>query len=53
MQDIAKRFLKADYKFITVGVIGAAQTDVTQLVENVDFRQKTPRVKELLKDIGN
>ena len=52
VQQIAKEYLKSDYQFITVGVVGAAQTDVTQIVENVDFRSKTPRVKELLNEIG-
>lgn len=53
VQEVAKTYLKPDYQFITVGVIGAAQTDVTQKIEQVDFKQKTTRVKELLQELGS
>lgn len=52
VQRVAKQFLKTEYMFLAVGVVGAAQTDVTQVVEEVPYRSKTDRVKEILQQNG-
>ena len=52
VQRVAKQFLKNEYMFVAVGVVGAAQTDVTQIVEEVPYRSKTDRVKEILQSNG-
>lgn len=52
VQTVAKQFLKTDYLFVRVGTVGAAQTDVTQLVEEVEYPQKTNRLKDLLREIS-
>jgi len=52
VQQIAKMFLKQDYQFLTVGIVGSAQSDVTQQVLEVEGRGKTSKVKEVLNQIG-
>ncbi|KAL5250096.1 hypothetical protein ACHWQZ_G015981 [Mnemiopsis leidyi] len=51
VQQIAKTFLKDNYQFLTVGIVGSAQTDVSQQVLEVDGRSKTSKVKEVLDGI--
>ena len=52
VQQIAKTFLKDNYQFLTVGIVGSAQTDVSQQVLEVDGRSKTSKVKEVLDGIS-
>jgi len=51
VQKIAKEFLRADYQFLTVGIIGSAQTDVTQQVLEVEQREKMTNIKSVLRDM--
>ena len=41
------------YQFLTVGIVGSAQTDVTQQVLEVEGREKTNTVKGVLNQIGH
>ena len=45
-------FLRDNYQFLTVGIVGSAQTDVSQQVLEVDGRSKTSKVKEVLNEIS-
>ena len=42
-----------DYIFLTVGLLGGANTDVTQTVYKVSRMEKRDRLVEILNDIGN
>ena len=48
IQKLAQRFLKPNYAFITVGIIGGANTDVEQNFYEVSRRQKKPKLMEIL-----
>ena len=52
VQQVAKMFLRDNYQFLTVGIVGSAQTDVSQQVLEVDGRSKTSKVKEVLNEIS-
>ena len=48
VQRLAMRFLREDYVFLTVGTIGGANEDITQLIEEVSSTRKKDRLFELL-----
>ena len=48
IQKLAGRFLKPDYAFITVGIIGGASEDVEQNFYQVPHRQKKGKLIEIL-----
>lgn len=51
VQRLAQEFLKPDYIFLSVGILGAANSDVKQEIRKVEFKQKKGELIELLKDI--
>lgn len=52
IQEMAKDFLD-NYLFLTVGMIGAANTDVSQTFFNVGQYNKRDKLLEILKESGN
>ena len=52
IQLLAQDFLN-DYLFLTVGVVGSANTDVEQIVHNVSKHKKRDKLLEIINDIGN
>ncbi|XP_051160373.1 ATP-dependent RNA helicase vasa isoform X2 [Leptopilina boulardi] len=48
IQKLAGRFLKENYGFIAVGIIGGANTDVEQNFYEVDSKNKKPKLFEIL-----
>lgn len=48
IQKLSGRFLKPDYGFITVGIVGGANEDVEQNFHEVNRKQKKPRLVEIL-----
>jgi probable ATP-dependent RNA helicase DDX4 len=52
VQLLAQDFLN-DYLFLTVGVVGGANTDVSQIIYQVDKFGKRDKIIEILNDIGN
>lgn len=53
IQEMAKDFLDNNYLFLTVGMIGAANTDVEQTFFNVGQFDKRQKLLEILKESGN
>lgn len=51
IQEMAKEFLD-NYLFLTVGMIGAANTDVTQTFFNVGQFDKRDKLLEILREVG-
>lgn len=49
---LAGEFLKTDYLFLTVGVVGGACTDVEQTFIKVDKFSKTQQLLDFLKTVG-
>lgn len=49
---LAAEFLKVDYLFLAVGVVGGACSDVEQTVIQVDQFSKREQLLELLKTTG-
>ena len=52
VQRMARDFLKPDYLFITVGVIGAANSDVEQKFLQVQGKEKRSKLMEILSEDG-
>lgn len=50
VQELARKLLKPDYLFLTVGSIGAANTDVEQVILQVPKLKKLDTVKSLISD---
>lgn len=50
-QNIAREFMKPDYAFITVGMVGAANEDVKQEFIKVDRAEKKRELKRILSDL--
>ena len=48
VQQIAKEFMKSRYLFVAVGIVGAAEANVKQIIEEVQGSGKMTRIKELL-----
>lgn len=54
IQQLAHEFLRPDFAFIAVGIVGGANSDITQNFEQVDSYGKRTRLVDLLKeDIEN
>jgi len=51
IQQLAQDFLN-DYLFLTVGILGGANTDVQQIIHRVKKTDKKEKVVEILNDIG-
>lgn len=51
VQRAAQQFLKNDYIFLSVGILGAANADVKQEIRKVEFREKKDELFKILKDI--
>lgn len=51
VQRLAQQFLKPDYVFLSVGVLGAANEDVKQEVREVMFREKKDELIKVLNEI--
>ena len=51
VQRLAQQFLKPDYVFLSVGVLGAANEDVKQEVREVSFRQKKDELVKVLNEV--
>lgn len=51
-QQIAKEFMKQDYLFITVGMVGAANEDVKQEFIRVERQEKKRELKKILLALG-
>jgi probable ATP-dependent RNA helicase DDX4 len=49
VQNIAKEFLKDDYLFLTVGIVGSANSDVEQTFIEVEGKQKKQKLMDILK----
>jgi len=49
---LAAEFLKVDYLFLAVGVVGGACSDVEQTIIQVDQFSKRDQLLELLKTTG-
>ncbi|XP_043481590.1 ATP-dependent RNA helicase vasa-like isoform X1 [Leptopilina heterotoma] len=49
IRKLAAKFLKDDYAFIALGIIGAANTDIDQTFYEVSGREKKPKLLEILK----
>jgi probable ATP-dependent RNA helicase DDX4 len=52
IQQLAQDFLN-DYFFLTIGVVGGANTDVAQTIYKISRLQKREKCVELLNEIGN
>ncbi|XP_031434022.1 LOW QUALITY PROTEIN: probable ATP-dependent RNA helicase DDX4 [Clupea harengus] len=53
IQRLAADFLKVDYLFLAVGVVGGACSDVEQLIMEVNQFSKRDQLLEILKTTGN
>lgn len=51
VQSLAQQFLKPDYIFLSVGILGAANSDVKQEIRQVEFREKRDELLKILADI--
>lgn len=51
-QQIAKEFMKPNYLFITVGMVGAANEDVKQEFRRVERSEKKRELKKILQSLG-
>lgn len=48
VQNMAKEFLKENYLFLTVGIVGAANSDVEQTFVEVNFKEKRSKLMDIL-----
>uniref|UniRef100_A0A915K8H3 Helicase ATP-binding domain-containing protein n=1 Tax=Romanomermis culicivorax TaxID=13658 RepID=A0A915K8H3_ROMCU len=54
IQQLAREFLRNEHPFIAVGIVGAANSDIVQVIERVDIYDKKDRLVEMLQqDIDN
>ena len=53
VQKLAQQFLRPDYVFLSVGILGAANADVVQEFREVEFRQKKDELIKILSEIYN
>lgn len=49
VQRLAQEFLKPDYLFLTVGIVGSANSDVEQTFVEVEGKQKRSKLMDILK----
>lgn len=52
VQQVAKEFMKSRYLFVAVGIVGAAEANVKQIIEEVQGSGKMTRIKELLSELS-
>lgn len=52
IQHMAKSYLKPDYIFVAVGVVGSACKDVEQIIQQVKRFDKKKTLLNLLKEMG-
>jgi len=52
IQQLAQDFMN-NYVFLAVGVVGGANSDVTQLLQKVTLFEKRDKCVEIINDIGN
>lgn len=53
VQRLAQEFLKQDYIFLSVGILGAANSDVKQEIRQVEFKQKKNELLKILSQVYN
>lgn len=53
VRELAKEFLKDDYLFVKVGLVGGVNTDVQQNFIQVDQFAKRDKLKEILDEVGS
>lgn len=51
VQNLAQEFLKKDYVFLSVGILGSANDDVEQEILNLPPKAKKRKIVEILKGI--
>ena len=49
VQSLAQEFLREDYLFLSVGIVGAANSDVEQTFVEVEYKSKRSKLMEILK----